>query len=164
MYAAKQYDPNIVDTPIPNAKRTHFQTVHLQTLHVPVNLRFNYAVLGKGKWHLYAQTGAALNVILRAEYDLAEVGAISRSKVNEVTTSRINQIDFNNGLLGGDGFKDNRFLSISMGAGAERYITPRWSVFLQPDFNFHFSGNRVGTTEDRINTLSISFGARKSLY
>ena len=164
MYAAKRYDPNIVDTPIPNAKRTHFQTVHLQTLHVPVNLRFNYAVLGKGKWHLYAQTGAALNVILRAEYDLAEVGAISRSKVNEVTTSRINQIDFNNGLLGGDGFKNNRFLSISMGAGAERYITPRWSIFLQPDFHFHFSGNRVGTTEDRINTLSISFGARKSLY
>ncbi len=164
MYVAKQYDPNIVDAPIPNAKRTHFQTVHLQTLHIPVNLRFNYAVLGKGKWHLYAQTGAALNVILRAEYDLAEVGAISRSKVNEVTTSRINQIDFNNGVLGGDGFKDNRFLSISMGAGAERYITPRWSIFLQPDFHFHFSGNRVGTTEDRINTLSISFGARKSLY
>lgn len=164
MYAAKQYDPNIVDTPKPNAKRTHFQTVHLQTLHVPVNLRYNYSVSGKGKWHLYAQTGAALNVILRAEYDLAEVSSISRSKVNDVTTSRINQIDFNNGVLGGDGFKNNRFLSISMGAGVERYISPKWSMFIQPDFNFHFSGNRIGTTEDRINTLSISFGARKSLY
>ncbi len=164
IYAAKLYDPNIVDTPKADAKRTHFQTVHLQTLHIPVNLRYNYAVLGKGKWHLYAQTGAALNVILRAEYDLAEISSISRSKVNDVTTSRISQIDFNNGLLGGDGFKNNRFLSISMGAGVERYISPRWSVFVQPDFNFHFSGNRVGTTEDRINTLSISFGARKSLY
>jgi len=163
MYAAKQYDPNIVDTPKPNAKRTHFQTVYLQTMHVPVNLRFNYAVLGKGKWHFYGQLGAALNVILRAEYDLAEVSSISRSKVNEVTTSRINLIDFNNGFLAGDGFKDNRFLSINMGAGVERYITPRWSIFVQPDFHFHFSGNRIGTTEDKINTLSISFGARKSL-
>ncbi|GEM_PF-4055657 len=164
MYAAKQYDPNIVDTPKPNAKRTHFQTIYLQTLHIPVNLRYNYAVLGKGKWHLYAQTGAALNVVLRAEYDLAEVSSISRSKVNDVTTSRINQIDFNTGLLGGDGFKNNRFLSISMGAGVERYISPRWSVFVQPDFNLHFSGNSIGPTQDRINTLAISFGARKSLY
>ncbi len=164
MYAAKQYDPNIVDTPKPNAKRTHFQTVHLQALHIPVNLRYNYAVLGKGKWHLYAQTGAAFNVILRAEYDLAEVSSISRSKVNDVTTTRISQIDFNNGLLGGGGFKNNHFLSISMGAGVERYISSRWSVFAQPDFHFHFSGNSIGTTEDRINTLSISFGARKSLY
>lgn len=164
MYAAKQYDPNIVDTPKPNAKRTHFQTVHLQALHIPVNLRYNYAVLGKGRWHLYVQPGAALNVILRAEYDLAEVSSISRSKVNDVTTTRISQIDFNNGLLGGGGFKNNRFLSISMGAGVERYISPKWSIFAQPDFHFHFSGNSIGTTEDRINTLSISFGARKSLY
>ena len=164
MYAAKQYDPNIVDTPKPNAKRTHFQTIHLQALHIPVNLRYNYAVLGKGKWHLYAQTGAALNVILRAEYDLAEVSSISRSKVNDVTTTRISQIDFNNGLLGGDGFQNNHFLSISMGAGVERYISSRWSIFIQPDFHFHFSGNSIGTTEDRINTLSVSFGARKSLY
>ena len=164
MYAAKQYDPNIVDTPKPNAKRTHFQTIHLQALHIPVNLRYNYAVSDKGKWHLYAQTGAALNVILRAEYDLAEVSSISRSKVNDVTTTRISQIDFNNGLLGGDGFQNNHFLSISMGAGIERYISSRWSIFVQPDFHFHFSGNSIGTTEDRINTLSVSFGARKSLY
>jgi len=164
MYAAKQYDPNIVDTPKPNAKRTHFQTVHLQTLHIPINVRYNYAVLGKGRWHLYVQTGAALNVMLRTEYDLAEVSSISRSKVNDITTSRINQIDFNNGLLGGGGLKNNRFLSINMGAGVERYISPRWSVFVQPDFHFHFSGNSIGPTEDRINTLSISFGARKSLY
>ncbi len=162
-YAAKQYDPNIVDAPKANEKRTHFQTVHLQTINIPAILRYNYAVLGKGKWHLYAQTGAALNVILRAEYDLAEVSSISRSKVNDITTSRISQIDFNNGLLAGDGLKANRYLSISMGAGAERYISPSWSIFVQPDFHFHFSGNRIGPTEDRINTLNLSFGARKSL-
>jgi len=163
LYAAKQYDPNIVDSPKANEKRTHFQTVHLQTLNIPAILRYNYAVLGKGKWHLYAQGGPVLNVILRAEYDLAEVSSISRSKVNDITTSRISQIDFNNGLLAGDGLKANRYLSISMGAGAERYITPSWSIFVQPNFHFHFSGNRIGPTEDRINTLNLSFGARKSL-
>jgi len=50
-----------------------------------------------------------------------------------------------------------------MGAGAERYISPNWSIFVQPNFHFHFSGNRIGPTEDRINTLNLSFGARKSL-
>ena len=162
-YSAKQYDPNIVDTPNGDLKRTHFQTVHLQTLHLPANLRYNYAVLGKGKWHLYTQTGVALNVVLRAEYDLAEVSSISRSSVNDITAYRLSQIDYNNGFLAGDGFKSNRYLSISMGAGVERYISPAWSIFFQPDFHFHFSGNRIGPTEDRINTLAISFGARKSL-
>ncbi len=163
LYAAKQYDPNIVDSPKANEKRTHFQTVHLQTINIPAILRYNYAVLGKGKWHLYAQGGPVLNIILRAEYDLAEVSAISRSKVNDITTSRISQIDFNNGLLAGDGLKTNRYLSINMGVGAERYISPSWSIFVQPDIHLHFSGNRIGPTEDKINTLNLSFGARKSL-
>ena len=155
LYAAKQYDPNIVDLPHANEKRTHFQTVHLQTINIPAIFRYNYAVLGKGKWHLYAQGGPVLNLILRAEYDLAEVSAISRSKVNDITTSRISQIDFNNGILAGDGLKANRYLSINMGAGAERYISPNWSIFVQPDFHFHFSGNRIGPTEDRINTCLL---------
>ncbi len=162
-YAAKRYDPNIVDTPVPNQIRTHFQTVHLQTIQFPVNLRYTYAILGKGRWHLYAQTGAAINLVLRTEYDLAQVSSISRSKVNDVTTSRLNQINYNKGIFAGDGFKSNNYLSISMGAGAERYISPSWSIFLQPDFNFHFSGSRIGPTQDRINTFAISFGARKSL-
>ncbi len=49
------------------------------------------------------------------------------------------------------------------GSLQERYISPSWSIFVQPDFHFHFSGNRIGPTEDRINTLNLSFGARKSL-
>ena len=163
IYAAKKYDPNIVDVPKANEKRTHFQTVHLQTVNIPATLRYNYAIFGKGKWHLYSQLGAALNVVLRAEYDLAEISAISRSSVNDITTSRISQIDFNNGVLAGGGLKSNRYLSLKMGAGAERYISPSWSIFVQPDFHFHFSGNRIGPTEDRINTLNLSFGARKSL-
>ncbi len=164
IYAAKRYDPNIVDSPLANEKRTHFQTVHLQTINIPATLRYNYGVFGNGKWHLYGQLGAALNVVLRAEYDLAEIAsAISRSKVNDVTTSRISQIDFNHGVLAGDGLKSNNYLSLNMGAGAERYISPSWSIFVQPDFHFHFSGNRIGPTEDRINTLNLSFGARKSL-
>lgn len=162
-YAAKQYDPNIIEETAGSIKRTHFQTVYLQTLHIPANLRYNYAVLGKGRWHLYAQTGAALNVVLRAEYDLPEISSRSRSITEKVTSVQLDQVSFNKGLFAGDGFKKNRYLSISMGAGVERYITPSWSIFMQPDFHFHFSGNRIGPTDDRINTLSLSFGARKSL-
>ncbi|MEM1123203.1 MAG: hypothetical protein AAGJ18_22370, partial [Bacteroidota bacterium] len=163
-YVAKRYDPNIVDTPVPNQIRTHFQSVHLQNIQFPLNLRYNYAILGKGKWHLYAQTGAAVNLILRTEYDLAQISSISRSKVNDVTTSRLSQISYNKGIFAGDGFKSNNFLTINMGAGVERYISPSWSIFLQPDFHFHFSGSRIGPTEDRINTFNITFGARKSLF
>lgn len=168
-YAAKQYDPNIIEKHggiVSNGgiSQTHFQTIHLQTAHIPINLRYNYAVLGKGRWHLYTQAGASLNVILRAEYDLAETTDQGRFQGVATTTSRLSLIDYNNGLLAGDGLKENKYLAISMGAGVERYISPHWSIFVQPDFHFHFSGNRIGPIEDRINTLSLSFGARKSLY
>lgn len=168
-YAAKQYDPNIIEKHggiVSNGgiSQTHFQTIHLQTAHIPINLRYNYAVLGKGRWHLYTQAGASLNIILRAEYDLAETREQGRFQGVATTTSRLSLIDYNNGLLAGDGLKENKYLAVSMGAGVERYISPHWSIFVQPDIHLHFSGNRIGPTKDRINTLSLSFGARKSLY
>jgi hypothetical protein len=167
-YAAKQYDPNIIEqyggiVSGGGIRRTHFQRIHLQTVNIPVNFRYNYGVWGRGKWHFYTQAGMALNVILRAEYDLAEISNGSRSFSNAVTTSRLKQIKYNKGFFAGDSFKENRYLSINMGTGVERYISPSWSIFVQPEFHFHFSDNRIGPTRDKINTLSISFGARKSL-
>ncbi len=167
-YADKQYDPNIIEQHggiVNNGgiRQTHFKNIALQTATIPVNLRFNYAILGKGKWHFYTQAGASLNMILRAEYDFAETVSNGRWTGSNASTARISRIDYNNGILAGDGLKENRYLTINMGTGLEYYLSPRWSIFLQPDFHYHFSGNRIGPNQDRINTLSLAFGVRASL-
>ena len=168
LYSAKTYHPNIVDTygTLGAYKEKRFNAINLQVLQVPINLRHNYAVLGNGKWHLYAQTGMAMNIILRAQYDIPErPQPTSRWIPTDVAaTSRLNRIDFNEGILGGDSLKDNTFFTFNIGAGADYYLSPRWSIFMQPDVHYHFSQTRIGPTKDRIHSISLSFGVRTSFY
>ncbi len=168
VYAAKQYDPNIIEqyggiVNFGDIRQKHFKRVHLQTLRIPFNLRFNYARTGKGKWHFYTQTGASLNVIVRAEYDIADTGSSGRWTGGNSASSKLSGITFNKGLLSGDGFKENRYFSVNVGTGVERYINSRWSVFLQPEFHYYLSSSKIGPTNDRIDAVSVSVGARVSM-
>jgi len=158
IYAAKGYDPNINDA------TKQFKGINLQTLRIPVNLRLNYAVLNKGKWHLYMQTGGAINVILRAQYDIVEVSQTDNKSLTNFSSSRLSRFVYNRGFLGGDSFRDNRFLSLNIGTGAEYYLSSKWSAFLEPEFNYFLSKSRIGPTEDRINSVSVSFGLKASFY
>ena len=167
-YSAKTYAPNIDDAYSSygggiNLKQ--FTGIDLQTLRIPLNLRYNYAVLGKGKWHLYAQNGIAMNVILRAQYDITDTRQPTTKQFNEIAgSSRLSKIRFNKGILGGDSFKENRFFTVNLGAGAEYYMSPKWSIFMQPDFHYYISQSRIGPTKDRINSLSVSFGIKASFH
>ena len=168
IYSEKTYAPNIDDAYSSfgggiNLKQ--FTGIHLQTLQIPVNLRYNFAVLGKGKWHLYGQNGIAMNAILRAQYDIIDTPQpITKEFVEIAASSRLNKIRFNRGILGGDSFKENRFFTVNFGMGAEYYMSPKWSVFMQPDFHYYISQSRIGPTQDKINSLSVSFGIKTSFH
>ena len=126
IYSEKTYSPNIDDAYSSfsgGINLKEFRGIDLQTLQIPVNFRYNYAVLGKGKWHLYAQKGIAMNVILRAQYDITDTPQpITKQFAEIAASSRLNKITFNRGLLGGDSFKENRFFTVNLGVGAEYYI------------------------------------------
>ncbi len=168
IYSAKTYAPNIDDAYSSygggiNLKQ--FTGINLQTLQIPLNLRYNYAVLGKGKLHLYAQNGVAMNIVLRAQYDITDKRQPTTKQFNEIAgSSRLSKIRFNKGILGGDSFKENRFFTVNLGVGAEYYMSPKWSVFMQPDFHYYISQSRIGPTKDRINSLSVSFGIKTSFH
>lgn len=142
----------------------------LQTLQIPVTLRYNYAVLNDGKLHLYAQNGVAMNITLREQQDIFKLSRADANWLEELdalannpsTRAILNKS--NEGILGGDPLKDNRFFTVNLGLGAEYYLSPQWSIFLQPDFQYYISHSRIGPTKDRINGLQISFGVRSSFY
>lgn len=167
IYSAKSYAPNINDAYESgggiNIKQ--FKGIDLQTIHIPLKLRVNYAVLGKGKWHLYFQTGVAMNVILRAQYDIIDKSQSNNKLFNDIAaSSRLAKITLNRGIFGGDTFKENRFFTLNGGIGTEYYLSPKWSVFVEPEFNHYFSQSRIGPTQDRINSVSVSFGVKASFH
>ena len=168
IYSEKAYSPNIDDAYSSfggDINLKQFTGIHLQTLQIPVNLRYNFAVLGNGKWHLYGQNGIAMNVVLRAQYDITDTPQpITKQFAEIAASSRLNKIRFNRGILGGDSFKENRFFTLNFGMGAEYYMSPKWSVFMQPDFQYYISQSRIGPTQDRINSLSVSFGIKTSFH
>jgi len=164
IYAEKRYDHFALHNKYPH----QLKGLSLQTIQVPVNLRYNYGVLDDGKLHLYVQPGAAFNFVLREEQDIIKLSQSEASwlgaNATSIATSRTFVNKSNEGLFGGDGFKDNLFLTVNFGAGAEYYLSPKWSIFLQPDFQYYFSATRIGPTKDKVHNLSLSFGVRSTFY
>lgn len=167
IYAGKSYAVNI-DEFYKNGNgvnRKQFKGINLQTLQIPINLRYNFNVSDKGKWHLYAQAGINMNVILRAQYDFVDRQANSRSITASIQDrSSFNESSYNQGIFGGDTFKENRFFTLNLGVGAEYYLSPKFSIFMQPDFHYYTSQARIGPNRDQINSVSVSFGVRTSFH
>ena len=66
------------------------------------------------------------------------------------------------GLFEGGNLVDNRFYTANIGLGLERYLTPRWSVFVQPVYQYQFIKDGIGPNNDRFHTMSIQLGAKSS--
>jgi len=168
VYAAKSYAPNINDAYESKGggiNLKEFKGIDLQTLRVPLNFRYNYKVFRKGKLHLYVQGGAAVNVILRAQYDIVDKSQSNNKLFNDIAaSSRLAKITYNRGIFGGDSLKENRFFTLNGALGTEYYFSPRWSVFVEPGFDTYISQKRIGPTQDQINSLYGSFGIKASFH
>lgn len=168
IYAAKRYNHiAFAKHPKHDAYARQLKGLSIETLQVPFNFRYNYAVSNSGKLHLYVQSGIAFNLVLREEQDILKIpveDAIGLDKVIDPAAYALRGggIQPNKGLLGGD---FNSFLIFNLGAGAEYYLSPKWSVFFQPDFQYYLSQSyRIGPTKDKIHALPLSFGVRSSFY
>ena len=163
LYAAKRYNHLALHYEYP----IQLKGLSLETLQTPVNVRYNYVVSESGKLHLYMQAGIAYNLVLREEQDIIRLSRTEADWLDAPSTLRPNLAsravarNANKGLFGGD---YNSFLTFNMGAGAEYYLSPKWSVFFQSEFQNYISQSRIGPTKDRINTIPLSFGVRSSFY
>jgi hypothetical protein len=145
---------------------TRFDNIQLNMLEVPLNLR--YAFAKTGKWSLYAQSGASLHLAMQAAYDrYPVVYGRMQSQTVEGQTPKIERKKYPDGLFEGGNFEENSYFTLNMGIGAERLISTRWSVFVQPGLHLYLLpgyNNGLGPNQDRISTVTISTGARISLW
>lgn len=144
----------------------------LNTVNIPLDFRYN--LLLKDKWRVYTQAGASLNLILDANYFLSDQEAFTGVPNANLRTGGNSAAEkpeplqnkaLTAGWLEGGSFWDNATLYANFGVGLERYMTPNWSMFVQPTYRhslplFH---NGLGPYGDVIHNFGIGMGVKVRL-
>ena len=167
IFAHKEYNAPAV-TFIQGSLRDGYTTeqlkkIQLNLLQIPVFTRFN--IVHKENWRLYASLGATAQVTLSANYFIVHPGFFPSSVALTGKTNSVYQ-NLEEGLMQGGTLIDNVYLSMDMGIGAEKMISPRTSIFAQSSYQ-SFVGHvskGIGPYNDRISTVSFQSGVRINLF
>jgi hypothetical protein len=167
IFAHKEYNAPAV-TFIQGSLRDGYTTeqlkkIKLNLLQIPVFTRFN--IVHKENWRLYASVGVTAQVTLSANYFIVHPGFFPSSVALTGKTNSVYQ-NLEQGLMQGGTLIDNVYLSMDMGVGAEKMISPRTSIFAQSSYQ-SFVGHvskGIGPYNDRISTVSFQSGVRINLF
>lgn len=179
VYAARRYPVGIVyleGSVAEGFEGDELRTTELNIVNLPIHLR--YDIVQRGKWRGYILGGAAVQVAFQTSYFTADAppqynfqparpvppsdggGGGAEKAIDRIRQNGV-------GWFEGGNFKDNAYLTANFGFGAERFISDRWSLFVQPVYqhSFHYFKNidGLGPNKDRINSLSVLFGTRVRL-
>lgn len=175
IYAARYYPVGIVyvrGSLLSGLRGDELRTTELNMLSIPLHIRYDY--LQHNKWRAYVLAGGAVQVAFQTNYYTAEapqfdfLPAMPPPVTDGPGESEIDRIRRNGqGWFEGGSFKDNAYLTVNFGFGAERYFSERWSLFVQPVYqhSVHYFKNidGLGPNNDRINSLSVLIGTRVRL-
>ncbi len=139
------------------------KSAQLNILSIPLNINYTYAYAGK--WQLYALAGGSANMAVVNHFDTKKfsVGSSRGSLDPRIPDPHPEPSPSYNGVFEGGSLQDNLYFTVNLGLGAERYLTPRWSVFVQPVYQHSVFANGIGPKSDRFNTFSIFAGAKATL-
>lgn len=137
------------------------KSAQLNILSVPLNINYTYAYLGK--WHLYAVGGGSVNMAALNHFDTKKFPVARGNGDPRIKNPHEEPTPSYNGVLEGGNLSDNLYFTVNLGLGAERYFTPRWSVFIQPVYQHSVFSKGIGPNRDRFNTFSIFAGAKATL-
>ena len=180
IYTAKYYSPPTVLFLVGGNIKDGYQAeglkfFELDMFNIPLNFRYHY--VNSGKWRAYGMIGASLQIAYQTHYysetqeglsagNLGLSPAPSGITPGGPSNSLHRRKDISEGWLEGGPFQDNSYLSLNLGAGVERYISSRFSAFVQPTYQYSFGlvpnllRNEIGPDKDKINTFSIYTGVR----
>lgn len=162
IYAAKEYQPLPVIFVKGSSQKgfiaESLENIQLNLVNLPVYLR--YDAIKKDKWRAYVTGGASLQIALGANYFISPPITLP---VN--TQALVVEGDIQNtteGWLEGGSFKQNSYVTANLSLGIERFVSERWSVFVQPTYHqsVGYFANGLGPNLDRIHTLSLWTGIR----
>lgn len=173
VYSFKRYIPNtpvfLFET-VSYYIREEFNGVQLDILQIPLNASYHFK--NQGKWRMYGNIGASANLIASSVYEIKTDKTPSFSKFammpipNELPADNKSireEKEFPDGLFDGGSLQDNFYLTANIGVGVERFVSPHWSVFLQPNYQHHFLTDGIGANGEKLYNFSFYLGTKVSL-
>ncbi len=170
IYSFKRYIPN---TPVFLFKtvnyyiREDFHGIQLDLLQVPLNVQYHF--VDNGNWRFYGLGGISNHFVASSVYEIERTRLPNFAYMSPIPSmpeddrSIRQEKEFPDGLVDGGSLKNNYFLTANIGLGVERYITPRWSVFAQPNYQHYLLSEGIGANKDKFYTFSIYLGTKFGL-
>ena len=169
IYSFKRYIPN---TPVFLFEtlnyyvKEDFHGIQLDILQIPLNMQYHFK--NSGNWRIYGSVGASSHFITSSVYEIKyqrtpTFSAMAPPSSPDDTRSIRQEKDFPEGLFDGGELRDNFYLTANLGVGVERYVSPKWTVFIQPNYQHYLLSKGVGTNRDKIYALSFYLGTKFSL-
>ncbi len=173
IYSFKRYIPNtpafLFET-VNYYIREEFNGVQLDILQVPFNI--SYHLKNEGKWRVYGNVGASGHFITSSVYEIEtdRTPSFSNFAMLPITDglpdddkSIREEKKFPDGLFDGGNIHDNLYFTANFGIGMERFVSPRWSVFFQPNYQHHFLTDGIGVNGEKLYNFSFYLGTKVSL-
>jgi hypothetical protein len=168
-YAHREYQPDIFREAF-GLKENYYSEISLNKISfdiATIPLNFKYHFINQSSWGAYIMAGAALNLVMNADYEKAEKKILGRPAPERYLPdeARLSEKPFIDGLLAGESFKDNYFASVVFGFGIQKKIYNNTSIYVQPSYQRQIlSGDiGIGPNKDKIHTSSLQFGVKTIL-
>jgi hypothetical protein len=133
---------------------------------VSMGLQVSRQLATTGRWRWYALTGGSLHMAVLANYDRKQKYLPGSDPLlpGEIPQpqhpSRISQKRFADGFLEGGNMEENYYLSLDLGAGVERHLNGRVSLFAEPVYHHNPFQKSLGPNRDRLSTFTVFSGIR----
>lgn len=169
IYSFKRYIPNtpifIFET-INFYIKEDFNGIQLDVFQIPLNAHYHFK--NRGRWRMYATIGSSANFVTSTVYEIEhDRQALSLNSPPETVAddrkSISNELELSSGLADGGHLRDNFYMSANIGLGVERYLSPKWTVFFQPNYQHFIMSKGIGTNMDKIYTTSFHLGTKFNL-
>ena len=165
-YAYREYQPKLVTEAYGQNPDFYFEKslkkISFDLVNIPINLKYHFVTTHN--FSIYVMAGAAINLVMNAEYDIFESLRQGRPPVGRYTPeqARLDEKPFIRGILNGDNIKDNYFGTIGFGFGVEKKLFSNTSIYIQPSYQRQFisADIGIGPNKDKIHTSSLQFGIK----
>lgn len=167
-FSHRNYHPEVIQEEFGILSEIFYETslekISFDIVQLPIFSKYHF--IDKSNWGVYFLAGAALNLVVNAEYDIKtdiKQGRPSSRFVEE--TPRLDEKKFNAGLFNDGDFKENYFATLAFGFGIEAKLTNNLDFYMQPAYQRHVlsSGIGIGPNEDKIHTASLQIGLKYAL-
>jgi len=168
-YSKREYHPDIFSEEF-GQKENSYSEISLNKISFDiavVPLNFKYHFINQSAWGAYIMAGAALNLVMNADYDINKIEVLGRPAPGRFVPeeNRLAEKPFINGILSGESIKENYFASIGFGFGIEKKVFNNTSFYIQPQYQRQIlsADIGIGPNKDKIHTSSIQFGIKTIL-